>query len=236
MAKNNTIRLYDLALASGVTLSPFVWRTKLALLLKGFEIDDVPTTYTGIRRMLDGTYRRLPVIDDNGTIVPDSLFIADYLDEKYPERPPLFRTKSERNFLRWLDAWMFSTVVRPWFSCYSYDQVLLVAPEDKDYVLTAHTRIWQGKHPKDQCADREERLPTYRPLLDPIRNHLKETKWFGGDEPNQVDCMMLGHFLWCASLASAPPLAKDDPLFDYINRGFDRFASVARDPRLYTLA
>ena len=99
MAKNNTIKLYDLALASGVTLSPFVWRTKLALLHKGFEIDDVPTTYMGIKKILDGTYRRLPVLDDNGTIVPDSLFIADYLDEKYPERRDLLRAKWRRSLV-----------------------------------------------------------------------------------------------------------------------------------------
>ncbi len=56
---------------------------------------------------------------------------------------------------------------------------------------------------KSVVADREERLPKVRPLLDPIRNLLKETKWFGGDEPNQVDFMMLGHFLWCLVSRSA---------------------------------
>ncbi|MEI9964435.1 MAG: hypothetical protein WDM92_06750 [Caulobacteraceae bacterium] len=59
MAKDNTIRLYDLVLASGVTLSPFVWRTRLAILHKGFQVESVPTSYMGIRRMLDGTYTRL---------------------------------------------------------------------------------------------------------------------------------------------------------------------------------
>ncbi len=71
------------------------------------------------RSILDGSYNRLPVIEDDGKIVKDSLLIADYLDETYPDRPPLFRTKSERNFMRCLDAWMFSTVIREWFSCYT---------------------------------------------------------------------------------------------------------------------
>ena len=31
LAKNNTITLYDLQLASGCTISPFVWATKYAL-------------------------------------------------------------------------------------------------------------------------------------------------------------------------------------------------------------
>ncbi len=236
MADNHPIKVYDLVLKSGVTLSPFVWRTKLAILHKGFQVEPVPTSYMGIKRILDGTYSRLPVIDDNGTIVKDSLFIADYLDETYPDRPALFRTKSERNFMRYLDGWMFAGPIREWFSCFTLDQAKLVHDEDVDYVRTAHTRIFRGRALEDVVADREERLPKIRPLLDPIRTLLKETKWFGGDEPNQVDLMMLGHFLWLSSLGSHPPLAKDDALWDWLNRGFDRYAAVARDPRLYPLA
>ena len=47
---------------------------------------------------------------------------------------------------------------------------------------------------------------------------------------------MLGAFLWCASLALHPPLAKDDILWDWLNRGFDLFDGIGRDSRLYPLA
>jgi len=49
VAKNNTITLYDLQLASGCTISPFVWATKYALKHKGFDIDVVPGGFTGGR-------------------------------------------------------------------------------------------------------------------------------------------------------------------------------------------
>jgi hypothetical protein len=80
------------------------------------------------------------------------------------------------------------------------------------------------------------RLIEARPLLDPLRAILKDSKWLAGDEPNQIDYLVLSLFLWCASLASAPPLAKDDPLWDWLNRGFDLFGGVGRDPRLHPLA
>jgi len=48
MAKDNTITLFDLQLASGCTISPFVWATKYALKHKGFDIDIVPGGFTGI--------------------------------------------------------------------------------------------------------------------------------------------------------------------------------------------
>jgi hypothetical protein len=42
VAGNNRITLYDLQLASGCTISPFVWATKYALAHKGFDVDVVP--------------------------------------------------------------------------------------------------------------------------------------------------------------------------------------------------
>lgn len=237
MAKNNTIRLYDLVLASGVTLSPFVWRTKLALKHKGFEIDDVETSYMGIRRILDGTCTRLPVIEDDGKIVPDSWEIARYLDEAYPERPMLYRSEGERNFAKFLDGWMFRHVVHPWFTCFTLDQVKLVHEEDKQYVLDAHqNRIFKGRPLEEVVADKEQRLVETRLMLEPIRALLKDTPWFAGAEPNQIDYIMLSHFLWCSSLASHPPLASDDPILEWLGRGLDLFGGIGRDPRLRPLA
>lgn len=237
MAKDNKIKLYDLVLASGVTLSPFVWRTKLALLHKGFEIEDIETSYMGIRRMLDGAYTRLPVIDDDGLIIKDSWEIADYLDKTYPDRPMLYRSQAEKNFGKFLDGWMWRTIVHPWFTCFTLDQLLLVHEEDKAYVLDAHqNRIFGGKPLEEVVAGKEQRLEEARPLLQPLRDILAGSKWLAGDEPNQIDYLALSLFLWCSSLASAPPLSKDDPLMDWLDRGLDLFGGIGRDPRLRPLA
>ena len=59
MARNNSITLYDLQLASGCTISPFVWATKYALKHKGFHIDTRPGGFTGILVCPKPTSRRL---------------------------------------------------------------------------------------------------------------------------------------------------------------------------------
>jgi hypothetical protein len=51
VARNNTITLFDLQLASGCTISPFVWSTKYALKHKGFEIEIVPGGFRGRARV-----------------------------------------------------------------------------------------------------------------------------------------------------------------------------------------
>src|SRR5215468_9855878 len=95
-ATPKSIRLYDLVLENGCTISPFVWRIKYAIAHKGFAVDSIPVGFTGIKDILAGKYQRLPIIDDNGTIVPDSWAIADYLDRTYPGRPALFPTPGHR--------------------------------------------------------------------------------------------------------------------------------------------
>jgi glutathione S-transferase len=65
-----------------------------------------PVGFTAIKDILGGKYHRLPIIEDDGKIVPDSWAIADYLDLTYPDQRPLFATPSERVMARFFDAWL----------------------------------------------------------------------------------------------------------------------------------
>jgi hypothetical protein len=42
-------------------------------------------------------------------------------------------------------------------------------------------------------------------------------------------------FLWTASVAKIPPLHDDDPLRDYIDRGFDLYGGLGRHPGMHNL-
>jgi len=128
-------------------------------------------------------------------------------------------------------------IVRHWFTSFVVEQFNLSRPEDKDYVRESRQRMFlQGKTLEEAAEGREERLVEIRKALEPLRILLKNSKWFAGDEPNQIDYLMLSHFLWCSSLAVIPPLEKDDPLMDWVNRGFDLFGGIGRDERLHPLA
>lgn len=232
-----SIRLYDLVLENGCTISPFVWRTKYALAHKGFAIESIPVGFTGIRDILDGKYQRLPIIDDAGTIVPDSLAIADYLDRTYPDRPPLFATRSERVMARFFDAWLWREIFPPLFRCYVLDNHNFAKLEDRAYIRESRERLFLGGRSMEEVvAGREQRMPAIRQALQPLRNALAETPWLGGERPNYTDYCGLSAFLWAASINTLPPLERDDPLFDWINHGFDLYDGVCRDPRLRPLA
>jgi hypothetical protein len=73
------------------------------------------------------------------------------------------------------------------------------------------------------------------PTLEPFRQLLRESAWLGGDAPNYADYRALAVFLWTASIATTPPLTDDDPLRDWIERGFDLYDGLGRHPGVHTL-
>ena len=85
-----TIKLYDLVSADGRRFSGNCWRTHLALAHKGLPFETVPTRFTDIPNIGDGSHKTIPMIEDGGKEVCDSWVIANYLEETYPDMPSLF--------------------------------------------------------------------------------------------------------------------------------------------------
>ena len=236
MASNNRITLYDLQLASGCTISPFVWRTKYALAHKGFDIDIVPGGFTGILERTGGRSERVPVIVDDGEWVLDSWLIAEYLDEKYPDRPTLFEGPSMKALTKFIDGWLWRTAIAP--------VVPLLHPRLSRPVAAAGPRV-RALEPRAMVpgrakleevqAGREDRLPLVPPQLEPLRQLLRETRWLGGETPNYADFSALAVFLWTASVATTPPLTDDDPLRDWLDRGFDLYGGLGRHAGMHSL-
>lgn len=234
MASNNRVTLYDLQLASGCTISPFVWATKYALAHKGLEFDLVPGGFTGILERTQGRSERLPAIVDNGRWVLDSWLIAEYLEETYPDRPSLFGHQSVKGLTKFLESWLWRTAVGPWFRCYIKDYRDLSLPQDHAYVTLSRENML-GRKIEEVQAGREDRLPKVLPELEPLRQLLAESRWIGGDSPNYADYRALAIFLWLGSIATTPALTDDDPLRDWLDRGFDLYGGLGRHPGMHSL-
>jgi glutathione S-transferase len=234
VATNHRITLYDLQLASGCTLSPFVWATKYALAHKGFEVDLVPGGFTGILERTGGRSERLPVIVDDGRWVLDSWLIADYLDQQYPDRPRLLADQSVKLLTQFLEGWLWRRAITPWFGCYIKDYRDLSFAQDHEYVTRSRENML-GRRIEDVQAGREDRLPLIPPTLEPLRQLLRESAWLGGEHPNYTDYRALAVFLWTAAIATTPPLTADDPLRDWLDRGFDLYGGLGRHAGMHTL-
>ena len=230
----NPIKFFDLALSHGATISPFVWATKYAIAHKGLEMEVVPGGFTGIMERTGGKSERLPAIVDDGEWVLDSWLIAEHLDAKYPDRPTLIGDPSVKVLTQFIETWLWQTAISPWMTCYIKNYRDWSVPEDHAYVTESRERMF-GRKIEDIIVGREDRLPQVPPKLELLRGILKEHKWLGGESPNYADYRALAVFLFCASVADTPPLTADDPLRDWIDRGFDLYGGRGRHPGLKPL-
>lgn len=230
----NPIKFFDLALSHGATISPFVWATKYAIAHKGLEMEVVPGGFTGIMERTGGKSERLPAIVDDGEWVLDSWLIAEHLDAKYPDRPTLIGDPSVKVLTQFIETWLWQTAISPWMTCYIKNYRDWSVPEDHAYVTESRERMF-GRKIEDIIVGREDRLPQVPPMLELLRGILKEHKWLGGESPNYADYRALAVFLFCASVADTPPLTADDPLRDWIDRGFDLYGGLGRHPGLKPL-
>ncbi len=86
------ITMYDLCGAEAERrFSPFCWRARMALAHKGLEVETVPWRFTEKDKLPTPNAGRVPVIIDDGRVVHDSTAIAEYLEERYADRPVAVR-------------------------------------------------------------------------------------------------------------------------------------------------
>jgi glutathione S-transferase len=229
------IRLYELVLDNGRSSSPYVWRIRYALAHKGTACETVALGFTEIPATFGGRFKTLPVLEHGDTLMAESWDIAEYLDRAFPDRPSLFTSPSELALARLSDAWFSSEVMRRMFGIYVLDIHNAARAEDRSYFRRTREQRLKGVPLEDYTADRESRLPALREALNPLRAHLSRFPYLGGTAPNYADYIALSAFLWVASVSTLPMLAHDDTLRAWLDRGFDLYGGLGRDPRMKPL-
>lgn len=227
------IRLYELVTDDGLSASPFVWRVRFALAHKGLAFETVGLGFTDIPGAFGGQLKTVPVLEDEGGRLGESWDIVLHLERTYPARP-LFSGPAEAALVRFFDAWFLPEISRKLVLLYALDIFHAVRPADRAYFRESRERRF-GQSLESLAAERPARLPALREALAPLRTHLARAPFIGGDSPGYADYIALGAFRWIACVATLPPLAKDDPLGAWLERGFDLYGGMARDPRLKPL-
>lgn len=205
--------------------SPFAWRSKYALAHKGLDYTSRRTAFTDIPDICDGRHKSVPVlVDEDGTETCDSLAIAHYLDKTYPDQAPLFANGSTARTEE-IEGLLGAHGFKAFFPLYIHD--IWAGLPEKDAVYFRKSREERfGATLEELSANREERLAASREGLAPLRDALGDSQWFSGDAPAYPDYVTLAFFAWLKGCAKTPPLAADDPLVDYINRGFALYGGI----------
>jgi glutathione S-transferase len=228
-------RLYELVLDNGCSASPYVWRIRYALAHKGLSCETVPLGFTEISRSFSDRFKTVPVLEHGDSMLAESWDIAEHLDRTFPGRPALFSGPAELAMVRLTDAWLSTEILRKMFFVYVLDIHNAARPDDRAYFRRTREERLKGKTLEEATADRASRLPALRDALTPLRAHLSRFPYLGGGAPNYADYIALGAFLWVASVSTLPMLAHDDTLRSWVDRGFDLYGGLGRDPRMHAL-
>ena len=107
-----TLKLFELVGADAARpFSPYCWRTRMALAHKGLSAETIPWCFTEKDAIAPHGSEKVPVLLDGETSVVDSWAIANYLEDKYPDRPSLFGGEGGRAMARMLNWWGDVTVI-----------------------------------------------------------------------------------------------------------------------------
>lgn len=230
------IVLYDLAGAEAERrFSPYCWRTRMALAHKGLDVETIPWRLTEKDRLPQPNVGRVPVIVDGDRVVSDSSAIADYLEERYADRPSLFGGESGRALSRFIANWT-DTVLHPGIIRFVVlDIYRHVDQRDKEYFRRSREERF-GTTLENIVAGRDERLSGFRDSLLPLRRTLEAQDFLGGASPLYADYIVFGAFQWARAISDFALLAADDPIARWRGRMLDLHGGLARRAPAYGAA
>ena len=228
-----TITMYDLAGAEADRrFSPFCWRTKMALAHKGLAVETVPWRFTEKDKLPQPNAGRVPVIADGDRVVHDSTAIADYLEERYPDRPSLFGGASGRALTRFVQNWTETVLQSGLIRLVVLDILRHCAPQDQAYFRRSREERF-GATLEDVVRDRDARLPAFRASLDPLRRTVERQDFVCGSTPAYADYVVFGAFQWARAISDFALLAAGDPIGVWRRRMLALFDGLARRAPAY---
>ena len=227
------ITMYDLCGAEAERrFSPFCWRIKMALAHKGLAVETLPWRFTEKDKLPQPNAGRVPVIVDGDRIVHDSTTIADYLEERYPDRPSLFGGDVGRGLARFVQHWTETVVHIGAIRLVLLDIYRHLGPEDQAYFREDREKRFNTTL-EAVVNDREARLPAFRASLDPLRRTVERQDFVSGKAPAYADYVVFGAFQWARAVSDFELFAPDDPVRAWRGRMLDLFGGLARRSPAY---
>ena len=199
----------------------------MALAHKGLEAGSIPWRFTEKSAIAPYGSEKVPVLLHDGTAIVDSWVIANYLEDRFPDRPSLFGGAGGRAVLRLVNSWGDVAVIGGMFPLIVADIPSQLRPVDADYFRKSREARF-GKTLEEVTAGRDTSVVVFRKSLEPMRVTLKSQPYLGGEAPNYADYIVFGGFQWARVVSPFNLLAADDPVYAWRERLLDAFDGLAR--------
>lgn len=216
---SDDIILYELAAADDTRFSPFCWRTRWGLRHKNLSFKSVHIGFPDIGE-LGGMNRTVPAIRVGDTFVEDSWNIAEFLDEKFPDRPALLGCPLGKGTTRFVECFTDKVIHPTMLRLVSRDVFDRMDPYDRPYFR--HTReTMLGCSLEEAQATRDQTVLAFRKAIHPIRLTLYKQPWLSGQAPGHADYIVMAAFQWGRLATDFKVLDDEDPIAHWFQRGLD---------------
>jgi len=223
-----TIALYDLAGDDpAIMFSPFAWRVRMALLHKGLDFEVIPWRFSAREATAPSGHTAIPVIRDGDTWVGDSWRIVRYLDDRYPERPPLMDGAAGEAHARLSLAICGSNVFPCVIPVAIFQAYRILDDASKPYFRETREAMF-GKTLEALHADEASGKAGLAAGLKPFEEVLTECDYVGGDTPSYADYALFGILKWADIVSAYAPLDPDSAVGAWFARVSDLYDGYAR--------
>lgn len=227
--------LYELAGAEeDRRFSPYCWRIRMALAHKGLDVETRPWRFAEKANIAFSGQDRVPVLIDGGRAIADSWAIANYLEDSYPDAPPLFGSDDARKLARFVNCWADGVLQPALLKTLISDIFDHVHEGDRAYFRESREARF-GKTIESFKNERERWFSEFRTVLIPLRAMLAAQPYFGGDHQSYADYIVFGAFQFARCISPFPLLAADDPISLWRARLFESFDHLAARAKGYTV-
>ena len=222
------IQLWELGGKGERRYSLFSWRARMALRHKGLDFESTPVAMSDKAAIAFSGGKTVPVIRDGETIVRDSWRIAEYLEDRYPERSTLFGGAIGRGVTRTLNTWVDRAIVPAMMPVIVADVHERVAPADEQYFRRQFEGFLKStlEEARERAPKAEERL---KQVLAPLEAALKRQPYVCGAAPAYADYILFSVMQWARVMSPRVIFATTEALYGWRERILDLYDGFARN-------
>ena len=222
------ITLYELQGKNDRRYSMFSWRTRMALRHKGIDFESVPVHLSDKATIAFSGGKTVPVIKDGETMVRDSWKIAEYLETRYPDAPPLFGGEIGKGVTQAFNTWVDRTVVPAMLQVIAADIHERIAQEDESYFRQTMEKALRMTL-EESRAKRDAAVLQLGRVLAPLQEAFKRQAFMGGARPAYADYILFSVFQWARVMSPHELLGPEDHLCRWREQVLDLFGGFARN-------
>ena len=219
--------LYELGGRDDRRYSQFSWRTRMALAHKGLAAEMRPVRVSDKQAIAFSNQDKVPVLVDGDKVIHDSWKIAEYLEQRYPEKPSLFGGEVGHALSRFVNSYVDRVLIPRLAPLLMDDVVRGVDDGDARHLREQMERVF-GKSLENLAAGREQGIPAYRKLLDPVRATLRNQPFLSGNGPAYADYILFSQLQWARIVSDCEVLEPTDALAAWRERMLDLYDGLAR--------